>query len=106
MDFNELYSNMIKKIKATPKDIQTIPLKKQGIWFSTYCIGDDIFISPSKTKRPSSRIKSGTHIKKDDLEKMYPIYLKRKEGFKVSKEALKTCRVQVYCYAIFESYGV
>lgn len=105
MDFNELYEKIVLKIKENPKDIKTVPLNRTGLCFYTYIEDNKIFIQPSKTKLPTSSVKKHTQITKASLEKMYPLYLRRKNGEKVSKEAKKLSFVQVYCYAIFENYG-
>lgn len=106
MTFDELYSILLENIKKHPKDIRTIPLKGGGVWFYCSLKGNEICIQTSQTKEPSSRIKADTKITKMDLKKIYPLYLKRQNGEKVSQEALRISRVQVYCYAIFNHYGI
>lgn len=107
MDFEILWEKIINKIKRSPKEIQTIPIRKNkiGVWFYVCEKDTDILISPAETSFPTSTIKPYTLIPKEDFRQLLPIYVRRKNGEKVSQEAKNITRFQVYIYSIFQNYG-
>lgn len=107
MDFEKIWDKIVTKIKTNPQEIQTIPVQsnKIGVWFSVCEKNNDIYILPAKNNSPASKIKPYTRIPKNDFVKLLPIYLRRKRGEKVSEEAKKITRFQVYIYSIFNKYG-
>ncbi len=105
MDFCSEYNLIIKNLQNGPVEIHTIPLSnRNGLWFSVIYENKKIFVYPAEKHSPSSKIKK-ISISKDTLSKMYPIYIRRRNGEQVSYEAQNTCFVQVYCYGIFEFLG-
>jgi hypothetical protein len=99
---NELWIKIINDIKKNPRDLQTIPLRGGGIWFHV-CINIDgvtILIDNAKTKKPSCKLIKIRVLDKYEFKAMYLIYLRRKNGEQVSKEATKITRNQVYIYSI------
>lgn len=98
---------MIKNIESFPAEIQTIPVSpnKIGVWFSVCTEKSKIFISPAKHNSPASRIKPDTSIPRNDFERLLPIYHRRQKGEKVSEEAKRLTRFQVYIYSILQKYG-
>lgn len=107
MDFEKIWEKIIQNVKEFPREIQTIPITKNkiGVWFYVESINDEIFISKAKDNTPASNINSRTHISKYDFKRMYPVYLRRCKGEKVSKEAQAITRFQIYIYAIFKNCG-
>jgi hypothetical protein len=103
---NELWIKIIDDILKNPRDLQTTPIiNRGGVWFSVTTDGKTISVDNAKTEKPSSRIGPTREICKDEFIKMHPIYLRRKRGEKVSKEATNTTINQVYIYSIFKYCG-
>lgn len=105
MDFDPIYECILRNIQQNPQEIHTIRLNgDDGVWFSVFAENERIFVSPAKEHTPASKAQPHKLITKTDLERMYPLYLRRKKGEQVSQEAQRASRVIVYCYAIFENY--
>ena len=103
-DFDAIYERILNNIKQNPQEIHTIPLRGGGVWFSVFVKNERIFVSPATEHTPASKVLPNTPINKIDLERMFPLYVRRKNGEQVSQEAQRASRVIVYCYAIFENY--
>ena len=96
------FTNIIDLAKKNI-DIHTIPLNnKKPLWFSLYYENDTVYVDSAKNNSPKSAIKSPMPLNKNEFDAMLDIYNRRLKGEKVSKEATKTTRMQVYWYGIFE----
>ena len=105
MDFTPIYECILRNIQQNPQEIHTIRLNSDdGLWFSVFVENEQIFVSPATEHTPASDVFPNTPISKIDLEQMFPLYVRRKNGEPVSQEALQVSHVIVYCYAIFENY--
>lgn len=104
MDFTPIYECILRNIQRNPQEIHTIPLRGGGVWFSVFAENRQIYVSPATEHTPASEAQARKPITKTDLEQMFPLYVRRKNGEQVSQEALQASRVIVYCYAIFENY--
>ena len=104
MDFTPIYECILRNIQQNPQEIHTIPLRGGGVWFSVFAENRQIYVSPATEHTPASKVLLNTPINKIDLERMFPLYVRRKNGEPVSQEALQAAYVIVYCYAIFENY--
>ena len=105
MDFDPIYECILRNIQQNPQEIHTIRLNgDDGVWFSVFAENERIFVSPATEHTPASRVRPYTRITKTALERMFPLYVRRKNGEQVSQEALQAAYVIVYCYAIFENY--
>jgi hypothetical protein len=104
---DELWIKIINDIKKNPRDLQTIPLRGGGIWFHvcTNIDGVTILVGNAKTKKPSSKLSQIRVLRKENFVVMHDIYLRRKAGEHVAKEALKASRSIVYIYSIFKNCG-
>ena len=105
MDFTPIYECILRNIQQNPQEIHTIRLNSDdGLWFSVFVKNERIFVSPATEHTPASKAQPHKLITKIDLERMFPLYVRRKNGEQVSQEALQAAYVIVYCYAIFENY--
>lgn len=101
----EMWKKMLEAIGDTEWEIQTIPVVKNkiGVWFTVQVIAGTICIAGGETREPKSK-KTQSLIAKEEFFNMYPIYLRRKAGERVSREAQNTTMNQVYIYAILENF--
>ena len=105
MDFTPIYECILRNIQQNPQEIHTIRLNSDdGLWFSVFVENEQIFVSPATEHTPASKAQPHKLITKTALERMFPLYVRRKNGEQVSQEALQAAYVIVYCYAIFENY--
>jgi hypothetical protein len=105
---DQLWKKIIDDLREKPRDLQTIPInKREGVWFSAHIHidGVNIVIDSARNKEPSSKLTGKRIIGRDEFDIMHPIYLRRKNGEKVSKEATALTRNQVYIYSIFANCG-
>lgn len=83
----EAWEIIIKKMGTAPIEFHTLPLTTRApVWFSSKKDDDQIRITNALENRPSSVIKTPRYLYFKTFEKVYPIYLRRNQGEKVSQE--------------------
>lgn len=101
------YDVLVDDLKRNPRDISTRPLtNKTGRWFYAYVEDEQIKVMPSKRKEPKSSISKPRTLRRIECEKLYDLYIQRKQGKPVSKEAGAITVNQVYWYGIFADIGL
>lgn len=101
------YSILIRSLENNPRDIITRPLiNRKGKWFYAYVKDGCIMVTRPKAKTPECSISKPRTLRESECEKMYDLYMKRKHGQAVSKEAGETTVNQVYWYGIFADLGL
>ena len=94
---------IISDLKSNPRDLHTTPKSnKKPLQFYAYTDGKYIYIDNAKGNTPSSKISSKRKLTFTELEKIYPIHLRREKGESVSRGATEATRNQVYWYSIFK----
>lgn len=97
-----IWEEMISAYINNPRDVKTIPLQKEGVWFHVYVENNSIYVENARNHSTnSSNIKNRRKIEKEKAETMLSIYIRRKNGEKVSREATMATQNQVYWYGIF-----
>ena len=98
----KIWEEMILSYKNNPRDVKTVPLKKEGIWFYVYVENDNIYVESARNHLTnSSNIKNRRKMEKEKVNTMLSIYHRRKKGESVAYEATKSTQNQVYWYGIF-----
>ncbi len=110
-DLNPISEDWHKTIRAfstTEIELHTQPKQRnrKPLWFAVYSDGNTIYVSRAKDHTPSSEISHPRRLTYSEFNKIYPIYLKRKTGSSVSREAAIISHNQVYWYAIMEYCGL
>ena len=96
MDFTPIYECILRNIQRNPQEIHTIRLNSDdGLWFSVFVENERIFVSPAKEHTPASKAQPHKLITTTALERMFPLYVRRKNGEQVSQEALQAAYVIV-----------
>lgn len=101
-----LWRSIVDSYSKTPRDVQTIPTKGNGIWFYVSSKNDKVYISKAKQHTPSSQIQGARLLDWHKCEIMLELYQRRKSGEPVSQEAAAATRNQVYWYGIFKDMGL
>lgn len=101
----ELWNKILQDLESNPRDLQTIPLRGNGIWFYASIRENVIVVENARTHKPSSNLAAPRTITQREFERMYPIYIRRRHGEQVSNEARRASRNQVYIYSIFANCG-
>jgi hypothetical protein len=107
---DSLWEKIINYLRKKPKDLQTIPINGSGTWFHAEISWDNVNIRVSNARNSHPREKTATLtvprlLDKDEFSRVYPFYIRRENGEKVSQEVLKVSRNTVYIYSIFKFCG-
>ena len=100
MNLNDQWKILLGKTSESI-DLPTNPLtQRTPVWFNAKSDNNCITITPSINKLPSSNIAGSRKIQYHEFEKLYPLYLRRKNKEAISKEAKDLSRNQVYIYSL------
>lgn len=106
-EFTISYLELVNQFINNPRDIITKPITgKDGKWFYTYVENGKIIVYEAKEHTPKCSIKKPRVLCKNELEDIYELYLQRKQGKSVSKQATNVTMNQVYWYGIFSDIGL
>ncbi|MBR2499727.1 MAG: hypothetical protein IKB60_01465 [Clostridia bacterium] len=94
------WEEIVSSYMNNPRDVKTIPLKGEGIWFYVYVENGNIYVENAKNHLTSSKIKIRRKIKKENFDKMVSLYYRRTKGESVSREATEITYNQVYWFGI------
>ena len=100
------WETILSSYTKEPRDVKTVPLYKEGIWFYVYAENNNIYIENAQNHENGSAIKKRRLLDKENFDTMLTLYYKRKKGEKVSKEAISTTHNQVYWYGIFSDLNL
>ena len=100
------WEEIVSSYRRNPRDVKTIPLHKEGIWFYVSAENNNVYIERAKDHFNSSKIKKRASLEKEKVEKMLSLYYRRNQGEPVSQEAIDTTHYQVYWYGIFADMGL
>lgn len=95
------YQDLVESYSKEPRDVHTIPLNREPIWFFTYVEKGFVYVRPSCINKPSSRMKVPRKLNPAEFKIMLKLYIRRKCGQRVSGDATKSSQNQVYWYGIF-----
>lgn len=99
----EAWEIITKKMGTAPIEFHTLPLTtRTPVWFSAQKDYDQIRITNAIKNRPSSVIKTPRYLFLKTFEKVYPIYLRRNHGEKVSQEVRGITVNSVYYYSLIQ----
>ncbi|MBN9647595.1 hypothetical protein J0L31_11385 [Terrisporobacter glycolicus] len=101
-----IWNKIIDALSKSEKEFPTIPkTKKEPVWFLANTDGDKIYINEAVENSPSSTLKCKRTLTYEKFKEIYPIYLRREKGEKVSNEATNITRNQVYYYSLIKHLG-
>lgn len=101
------YSDIINSFISNPRDICTKPMnRRKGKWFYVYVEDGRVFADVARTNIPKCSISKPRVLSERELADIYTLYLQRKKGCAVSKEAAGITMNQVYWYGIFSDMGL
>ena len=101
------YIDLVNSYKNNPRDVSTKPLtKKEGKWFYVYVDNGKIYIDVAKEHTPKCSISKPRILFEKEIEEIFELYVKRKQGYSVSAQAAAITMNQVYWYGIFNDMGL
>lgn len=95
------YQDLVESYANEPRDVRTIPLDREPIWFFTYVENSYIYVRPARLQKPSSRMRAPRRLNPAEFNIMLDLYIRRKCGQQVSADAKKASQNQVYWYGVF-----
>ncbi len=95
------WKEIVLSYRNHPRDVKTIPLYREGIWFYVYVENGDVYLENAKNHVNSSNMKVRRKLDKKKFDTMVEIYGQRLRGEKISKYSTQVTRNQVYWYGIF-----
>lgn len=103
---DKIKNEILKSFSDNPRDVHTCPMRScMPKWFFVSISNGSIVISESKAHMNSSKLKTNRILILGELPKIFNLYLRRKRGESVSKEATALTVNQVYWYGIFSELG-
>lgn len=101
------YLDVVNSFMNNPRDIRTKPVtNRSGKWFYAYVENGKIVVDIAKEHTPKCSISKPRILLEKEIEDIYDLYIKRKQGHAVSKQATDVTRNQVYWYGIFSDMGI
>lgn len=101
------YLELVNSFINNPRDVITNPtIKKSGKWFYVYVEKGRIVVDVAKEHIPKCTMSKSRILWEKEFEDIYALYIQRKQGISVSKQASETTRNQVYWYGIFSDMGL
>lgn len=95
------WNSIIRNLNGKNIELPTVPkTKKVPVWFSASTDGNMIYIGKALINKPSSRLSMERKLTYKTFQKVYPFYLKRKQGESVSVEVTRLTVDQVYYYSL------
>ena len=102
----KVWNNIVSSLTNSEREFPTTPkTKKEPVWFLASSDGERIYINEAKENKPSSNLKCRRVLTYENFKEVYPIHLRRERGEKVSKEATKVTRNQVYYFSLINHLG-
>ena len=101
------YLDIIRSYINNPRDVSTKPTtNRTGKWFCVYVENGKIVVDAAKEKTPKCSINVPRVLLEKEMDAIYSLYVQRKQGHSVSKQAAEVTRNQVYWYGIFNDMGL
>ena len=101
------YLDLVNNLMKHPRDISTKPVtNKAGKWFYAYAENGKVFVDTARKHTPTCSISKPRVLLEKEIEDIYELYIRRKQGHAVSKQAADVTRNQVYWYGIFSDMGL
>lgn len=101
MTAQEAWKTIMNRLGQERREFHTVPLlNKAHVWFSATVDEERIVITEATENKPSSSLTIPRYLKYKTFEKVYPIYLRREKGEKVSKEVTEITVNSVYYYSL------
>lgn len=102
-----MYEQITQSFQENPRDVHTVPLNahKTPLWFHVFAKDGILYVTSAKNHLPSSNISGCRPLPPRQFETMLELYRRRQKGERVSQEATKTTRYQVYWYGVFADLG-
>ena len=101
MDKN-IWHSIVNSYTQNPRDVITTPIgKRKGKWFHVNAEENKVYISEAKEHYNSSKFKMKRTLSQKELDEVFELYIKRKNGTANSKEIQEATLNSSYWFGIF-----
>ena len=77
---NITFKEIVLSYTNNPRDVKTVPLNREGIWFYVYVENENIYVDKAKNHANSSKVKNRMRIPKEQFDTMLSLYHRRNQG--------------------------
>ena len=101
------YLDLVNSFMNNPRDVSTKPITNRlGKWFYVYAEDGKIYVDVAREHVPICSISKPRILFEKEIEDIYELYIRRKQGHTVSNQAAEITMNQVYWYGIFSDMGL
>ncbi|MCW2279234.1 hypothetical protein [Heliophilum fasciatum] len=102
----QVWNIILTNLKDKRTELPTAPkTKKSPLWFSVTLDGNAIIVDNAAEHKPSCKIAKPRRLTYEEFQKVYPLYLRRENGEKVSAEVISVTFNQVYYFSLIKHLG-
>lgn len=106
VEIEKVWQSLIIKLATEHVEFPTTPLNRRTPkWFRAKSVGHDILIDFAKDHHPSCEISSPRRLTLTNFKDIYPLYLRRINGERVSAEVTAKTLNQVYYFSLIKHLG-
>lgn len=107
MDGNILWEVILKALKGSSIEIQTVPSnQRQHLWFCTYLDKDRVYVRNAQNNRPSTKMNLPRIISKVDFLTVYSYYHRWVNGeTNLRQEVRLLSRNTAYIFALISHFS-
>jgi hypothetical protein len=103
MSPHQAWNLIVNQLAGKRLEFPTVPkVKRDPVWFSATTDGESIFINKAIDNKPSSQLSMQRKLTYSIFEKVYPFYLKRENGERISSDVLAITVDQVYFFSLIK----
>lgn len=101
----EIWNAIVNSLLSNSIEFPTVPkTQKIPVWFSATTDGKTIFINKAINHNPSCQISVQRKLKYSTFQKVYPLYLRRENGERISAEVTAVTVNQVYYFSLIKHF--
>ena len=101
-----MYKKMVEDFVRNPRDVHTVPfIHREYKWFYVFAENGNLYVEPAHNHNPKCSVKRRL-LQEKECNDILSIYHRRARGEKISAEAQKCTRSQVYWYGIFSELNM
>lgn len=102
-----LYADIAASFRAFPRDVPTAPINgNTPKWFYAYESQGEVYVSSGRKNSNACHIHPDRKLPASEFPVMLSLYLRRKAGEPVSREASRQSTNQSYWYGIFHEMSL
>lgn len=103
MTDQEAWNKILFELAGKELDFPTVPkTNRTPVWFNASTDGKIVFINMALDNKPSSQLLMQRKLNYKTFQKVYPLFIRRERGEKVSSEVTVITVDQVYYFSLMK----